>query len=52
MKTSSRGIKEWEKTFGGPSYDYLSSARQTADGGYILTGSTYSYGADNMDAYS
>ena len=39
MKMTSTGNIEWEKTFGS---GFGSSVRQTADGGYILTGTTYS----------
>ena len=35
---------EWEKTYGGDADDAGSSINQTTDGGYIITGSTYSYG--------
>jgi hypothetical protein len=38
--------KEWEKTFGGSNYDHGHSVEQTADGGYIITGYTKSYGRD------
>ena len=35
----------WNKTFGGIGSDTASSVQQTADGGYILAGSTLSYGS-------
>jgi hypothetical protein len=42
VKISSTGSKEWDKTFGGSSRDYLSSIVPTPDGGYLLGGDSYS----------
>jgi hypothetical protein len=42
VKISANGTKEWDKSFGGPSYDGLSEIIQTADKGYILAGSSSS----------
>jgi hypothetical protein len=38
VKVDASGAKVWDKTFGGSGEDRLLSARQTADGGYILGG--------------
>jgi hypothetical protein len=38
LKLSINGAIEWEKTYGGSADDYLSSIKQTTDGGYILAG--------------
>jgi len=51
IKTDSSGNKLWDKTFGGSSYDYGRSVRQTSDGGYIVAGETSSYGAGGKDVY-
>ena len=37
---------EWEQTFGGDLSDFGTSINQTSDGGYIITGYSYSYPAD------
>ncbi|QMU30549.1 T9SS type A sorting domain-containing protein [Adhaeribacter radiodurans] len=38
VKTSSTGIKQWDKRFGGSNYDEIRMALQTADGGFLLGG--------------
>ncbi len=42
---------EWAKTYGGAGADSLSSMQPTADGGYIVAGSTTSFGAGGSDAW-
>ncbi len=37
---------QWQKTFGGSSYDEAFDIRQTTDGGYILAGKTFSNNGD------
>jgi hypothetical protein len=51
VKTDSNGNHEWSKTYGGISNEYSGTAKQTIDGGYILTGSTQSFGAGDYDVY-
>jgi len=41
----------FQKTFGGGSSDYAYAVQQTTDGGYILVGETWSFGAGNEDIY-
>ena len=40
LKLDSDGTVDWQKTYGGTSYDYAYSIQQTADGGYIVAGHT------------
>jgi len=51
IKTDSRGDTLWTKTFGGLYEDVGYSALQTSDGGYIIAGWTYSFGAGMEDLY-
>jgi hypothetical protein len=51
IKTNNYGIQEWNKIFGGNNIDHGKSVQQTLDGGYILTGSTMSYGAGGFDVW-
>jgi hypothetical protein len=51
LKTDGKGIKEWDKTFGGAGRDIGLSVEQTREGGYIITGLTESYGAGNGDVW-
>jgi hypothetical protein len=50
-RTDANGDTLWTRTFGGPSYDAGYSVRQTADGGYVICGQTYSFGAGMSDFY-
>jgi len=47
----SPAIAGWERTYGGSHNDYGHCVKQTSDGGFIITGSTFSYGAGHFDVY-
>jgi len=51
VKTNEAGIEQWDRTFGGEGYDFFSSIQPTVDGGYILTGETFSFGAGGYDGW-
>ena len=51
VKTDASGNMQWNKTYGGNNSDYVDDVVQTSDGGYVLTGTTRSFGAGGMDAW-
>jgi len=50
IKTNANGNKQWQKTFGGDKGDTGYFVKQTSDGGYIVTGQTYSYSSGLYDS--
>ena len=51
IKTNSTGDTLWSRTYGGSGMDWAYSVRRTSDGGYIVAGSTHSFGAGESDVY-
>lgn len=49
LKLRGNGEIQWQKTYGGAMEDYGRSIAQTEDGGYIVAGSTTSYGQGFSD---
>jgi len=51
LGTSDPPIIHWNKTYGGTSDDRGESIQQTSDGGYVIAGETWSFGAGGPDFY-
>lgn len=45
------GNKVWSRTYGGAGYDFGQSLQRTAEGDYIFTGMTHSFGAGDSDIW-
>jgi hypothetical protein len=52
IKTDAAGNATWTRTYGGSNNDDGFSVQQTLNGGYIITGSTSSFGAGGADVYT
>ncbi|HHZ64833.1 MAG TPA: T9SS type A sorting domain-containing protein [Flavobacteriales bacterium] len=51
VKTDPVGDTLWTRTFGGSDWDIGYGVAQTNDGGYVIVGETYSFGAGDNDVY-
>ncbi|MCK5120313.1 MAG: T9SS type A sorting domain-containing protein [Candidatus Latescibacteria bacterium] len=51
IKMDAEGRTDWHYTFGGEYDDEATCVRQTSDGGYVLCGTTESYGSGGKDAW-
>jgi len=51
VKTDANGDTLWTRFYGGWDMEHGWSVQQTSDGGYIVAGYTYSFGAGNADVY-
>jgi hypothetical protein len=51
LKTDENGDTLWTRTYGGYHNEVAWSAQQTLDSGYIIVGSTMSFGAGHKDVY-
>ncbi|MHA2675518.1 MAG: choice-of-anchor Q domain-containing protein [bacterium JZ-2024 1] len=52
LKLDGSGNVVWQKTYGGTSHDFGYTIQQTADGGFIVAGSTESFGAGIVDFWA
>ena len=51
IKLDAKGNLQWTKTIGGPDDESGNSLIQTVDGGYVIAGTTESFGAGGKDVY-
>lgn len=51
LKTDKNGNLLWQKTIGGSDWDFAYSLQSTFDGGFVVAGTTYSFGHGNADGY-
>lgn len=51
IKTDRQGHKMWDRSYGGDLCDGFSTVKRTEDGGYVVSGWTYSYGAGDANIW-
>jgi hypothetical protein len=49
MNLDKNGVVQWGKTFGGPKFESAADILQTPDGGFVVSGMTYSFGNQISD---
>lgn len=52
LKTDSAGTMQWAKTYGGTNEDKANAIQATADGGFIIAGTTQSFGLGAQNGYN
>jgi len=50
-KYDSQGVVQWSKTYGGGADERANATIETTDGGYVIAGSTTTFGAGSSDFY-
>jgi len=51
LKINQNGDIDWQKTYGGGHWDMAFSTQETTDGGYVVSGTTSSFGAGDDDVW-
>jgi hypothetical protein len=51
VRLDAAGAPLWQRVYGGPKRDWASAVEPTADGGFLVTGETESFGAGKWDAW-
>jgi hypothetical protein len=51
VKIDKNGNLLWQKNYGGSDWDFGNSLQKTSDGGFIIAGTTYSFGRGDADGY-
>jgi len=51
LKADRKGAEQWSRVFGGSQFDEARHIQQTSDGGYIISGTTKSYGFGGSDIW-